>query len=174
MMLLNEYKQWRKELAKTQLKHWEDLPAMNLYVDQLVSVVNDQLTGLHVGQITKSMVNNYVKKGVIMAPVKKKYSAYQLAAVTVIALLKNTYSLDDIKAGFAQVTVNNYPEAVYNRFVDLFNALLREEDFPTNEGIDEANEILMQLVAKSAYQRVLAVHLFSMMNQEQPPVQLKK
>lgn len=174
MMLLNEYKQWRKGLAKTQLKHWEDLPAMNLYVDQLVSVVNDQLTGLHVGQITKSMVNNYVKKGVIMAPVKKKYSAYQLAAVTVIALLKNTYSLDDIKAGFAQVTVNNYPEAVYNRFVDLFNALLREENFPTNEGIDEANEILMQLVAKSAYQRVLAVHLFSMMKQEQPPVQLKK
>lgn len=173
MMLLDEYRLWRKELAKTQLAHWEDLPAMNPYVDQLVSVVNDQLSSLHVGQITKSIINNYVKKGVIMAPVKKKYSAYQLAAVTVIALLKNTYSLDDIKAGFAQVTVNNYPKAVYNRFVDLFNALLREDAFPANEGIDEANETLMRLVAKSAYQRVLAVQLFSMMNQEQPPVQLK-
>lgn len=172
-MLLNEYKQWRKELAKTQLVHWEDLPTMNLYVDQLVSVVNDQLTGLHVGTITKSMINNYVKKGVIMAPVKKKYSAYQLAAVTVIALLKNTYSLDDIKAGFAQLTVNDYPKAVYNRFVDLFNALLCEEPFPKNDGIDEANEALLQLVVKSAYQRVLAVQLFTMMNQQQPPAQLK-
>lgn len=173
-MLLDDFKQWRKELSKTQLLHWEELPTMNLYVDQLVSVVNDQLTGLHVGTITKSMVNNYVKKGVIMAPVKKKYSAYQLAAITVIALLKNTYSLDDIKAGLAQLTVNDYPQAVYNRFVDLFNALLKEESFTKNEGINPANEALLQLVVKSAYQRVLAVQLFSMMNKEQPPAQLKR
>src|SRR5699024_5034903 len=132
-MDLSKYEAWRKRLASSQLRRWEELPELNLYIDQLVAVINDRCASLGVSPVTKSMINNYVKKGVIMAPVKKKYSRYQVAAVMVIALLKNIYPLDAIKAALDQLTINDYPQATYNRFVEHFNALLLEQTPPHSQ-----------------------------------------
>ena len=119
------------------------------------------------------MINNYVKKGVIMAPVKKKYSRYQVAAVMVIALLKNIYPLDAIKAALDQLTINDYPQATYNRFVEHFNALLLEQTPPQGQ-VSPANDELLRLAAQTAYQRMLATKLLAEMQRQQAPVTVKK
>lgn len=173
-MKLDHFEQWKQELAKTQLLHWNELPKMALYVDQMVSLVNDRLSGLGLSPLTKSMVNNYVKKGVIMAPVKKKYSTNQVAAITIITLLKGIYSLDSLQSAFAQLEINDYPQAVYNRFVDLFNALLRGENFPSSGAITDINERLLQLAAHDAYDHLLASQLLQEMQEEQTPTELKR
>lgn len=172
-MDLSKYEAWRKRLASSQLRRWEELPELNLYIDQLVAVINDRCTSLGVSPVTKSMINNYVKKGVIMAPVKKKYSRYQVAAVMVIALLKNIYPLDAIKAALDQLTINDYPQATYNRFVEHFNALLLEQTPPQGQ-VSPANDELLRLAAQTAYQRMLATKLLAEMQRQQAPVTVKK
>lgn len=172
-MDLSKYEAWRKRLASSQLRRWEELPELNLYIDQLVAVINDRCASLGVSPVTKSMINNYVKKGVIMAPVKKKYSRYQVAAVMVIALLKNIYPLDAIKAALDQLTINDYPQATYNRFVEHFNALLLEQT-PPQDQVAPANDELLRLAAQTAYQRMLATKLLAEMQRQQAPVTVKK
>ena len=172
-MDLSKYEAWRKRLASSQLRRWEELPELNLYIDQLVAVINDRCASLGVSPVTKSMINNYVKKGVIMAPVKKKYSRYQVAAVMVIALLKNIYPLDAIKAALDQLTINDYPQATYNRFVEHFNALLLEQT-PPQVQVAPANDELLRLAAQTAYQRMLATKLLAEMQRQQAPVTVKK
>lgn len=173
-MKLDHFKQWQQQLGKTQLLHWNELPDMALYVDQMLSLVNDRLSGLGLSPLSKSMINNYVKKGVIMAPIKKKYSTNQVAAITIINLLKGIYSLDSLQAAFAQVEINDYPQAVYDRFVDLFNALLRGESFPVDGAITEVNEKLLQLAAHDAYDHLLASQLLQEMQASQAPADLKR
>ncbi len=173
-MIEQAFEEWRQGLSKMHLAAWDELPEMNLYVDQVVSYVNDHLAGLQVEPLTKSMVNNYVKKGAIMAPVKKKYTAYQIASLFGIALLKNIYSLDQIKAGIDQLTINNYPKVIYNRFVELFNSHLQETTAPANHLLTPTNEKMLQLVVDTAFQRILTVQLLKEMQKTATPVTPKK
>ena len=173
-MIEQAFEEWRQGLSKMHLAAWDELPEMNLYVDQVVSYVNDHLAGLQVEPLTKSMVNNYVKKGAIMAPVKEKYTAYQIASLFGIALLKNIYSLDQIKAGIDQLTINNYPKVIYNRFVELFNGHLQETTAPDNHLLTPTNEKMLQLVVDTAFQRILTVQLLKEMQKAATPVTPKK
>ena len=47
--------------------------------------------------LTKTMINNYVKNNLIEAPIKKQYSKIQIAKLFVICVLKQVYSMQDIK-----------------------------------------------------------------------------
>ena len=60
---------------------WEELPEIELYLDQVLLYVN-QVTQSTLGPndkgLTASMVNNYVKHGHVAKPIKKKYNAAQV------------------------------------------------------------------------------------------------
>ena len=62
---LEEYQRWQNNLARVRFPRWKELPTLGLYVDQVVAIVNEQLNHLGIEPLTKSMVNNYVKKKVI-------------------------------------------------------------------------------------------------------------
>lgn len=173
-MIKKEFDEWQNNLKKTQLVQWNDLPQMDLYVDQVVSFINDRTVGLNVSPLTKSMINNYVKKGIIMAPVKKKYSAYQVAMLFVVALLKNIYSIDNIKQAVDLMSVDNYPKVLYNRFIELFNARLRGENAPQHSVLTEINEYMMQLVVDTLIHRIMSAQLLKAMSDNEEPVKPTK
>ena len=75
------------------LPRYRELPSVGLYLDQTVQLVNSCFRGFPGVELTPSMVSNYVKKGVISHPVKKKYSREQLASLIYIVLSKNVLSL---------------------------------------------------------------------------------
>ena len=54
-----------------QLPQWKELPDLALYMDQVVSLGNRYLEPIISGPITASMVNSYVKKGLMPKPIKK-------------------------------------------------------------------------------------------------------
>jgi Domain of unknown function (DUF1836). len=66
---------WGKEIETATLPRWKELPDIELYMDQVISLVGKYLTPILPKQeqalLTKSMVNNYVKLELIPAPVKK-------------------------------------------------------------------------------------------------------
>lgn len=78
-----------------------EIPAIQLYVDQIINLVSDKAkTGsprYQDKQLTKTMINNYSKDGLI-TPIKgKKYSKEQIVQILSVYTLKNTLSIGEIK-----------------------------------------------------------------------------
>ena len=63
------------------LPRYAELPQVGLYLDQAVQYVNGCFRAFPGVELTPSMVSNYVKKGIISHPVKKKYTREQLASL---------------------------------------------------------------------------------------------
>ena len=61
---------------------WDELPDMGLYMDQVITYLNDRLSCLYFNEekfVTNSMINNYVKAGLVRRPDKKQYTRNHLA-----------------------------------------------------------------------------------------------
>ena len=92
------------EIKDFHLPRWNELPTIDLYIDQLVSLLEQYLAGYIKNDnekddkiITKTMINNYVKHSVIKPPINKKYNKEHIASLFVIFVLKQVYSINDIK-----------------------------------------------------------------------------
>ena len=65
MSQANALERWINEIAEIHLPRWDELPELDLYMDQVVTLVERYLNPLMSQSkeklLTKSMVNNYVK-----------------------------------------------------------------------------------------------------------------
>ncbi|BAW87611.1 hypothetical protein OS909_09485 [Limosilactobacillus fermentum] len=71
-----------------------------------------------------------------------------------------------------QVTVNNYPMAAYDRFVDLFNAALRNEE-ANKTTLDPAIEELLNLAVVTTIARLKTTALLAVLQEQLPPTKIK-
>lgn len=99
--------------------YWEELPQIELYLDQVLVYVNQVMQKeleTNDSLLTAAMINNYVKKGYLQKPVKKKYGSAQIARLLVISYLKPVFSIQEI--GQAIEAFDQDSETLYNSFVD--------------------------------------------------------
>lgn len=116
---INELEKTLKEYA---LPLWEELPDIELYMDQIITLTEKYLAiyqGVVGGDkiITHSMINNYVKLGFIPAPVKKKYSRIHLAYLILLCTLKQTLDIATIKQIIGVNLSEEEVKNIYNSFV---------------------------------------------------------
>lgn len=78
------------------LPRYAEIPTMGLYLEQTIKYINSHLAPLGCLELTSSMVSNYVKKGLIPAPVKKQYYPEQISYLFFVALAKNLTSMENI------------------------------------------------------------------------------
>ena len=78
------------------LPRYAEIPTMGLYLEQTIKYINSHLAPLGCLELTGSMVSNYVKKGLIPAPVKKQYYPEQISYLFFVALAKNLTSMENI------------------------------------------------------------------------------
>lgn len=101
--LKKELESWSKELSAFHLPKWEELPELDLYMDQVLTLIDRYLSPVIQPEkhtlLTSSMVNNYVKLGLIPAPEKKRYSKQHVAFLVAITLLKQVLTIPEIKEG---------------------------------------------------------------------------
>lgn len=95
--------EWGESLVHFHLPRWDELPELDLYMDQVITLVDRYLTPVirtdkHT-LLTSSMVNNYVKKGMIPPPEKKRYTRRHVAFLVAITLLKQVLTIQEIKDG---------------------------------------------------------------------------
>lgn len=78
-----------------------DIPAIDLYLDQILSLMADKnavsSSRYRERALTKTMVNNYSKNGLISPITGKKYSRAHVVEMLLVYALKNTLSIDEIK-----------------------------------------------------------------------------
>ena len=152
------------DICDLHFPRWEELPDFDIYVDQIVNIIEGKLMVLQFKEdekiLTKSMVNNYVKQGIVDPPIKKRYSRVHIAYLLVVCILKKVYSLDEITKMIA-LQIHKYPiDSSYNYFLDEFEQCLKsiikkepiehvEASFYDNEGtVILCQEIILSVAYK--------------------------
>ena len=145
-------------IMKVHIPRWNELPEIDLYLDQVVNYLEKYLGQYNANKedkiITKTMINNYVKQGIMPAPEKKKYSKKHIAYLIVICVLKQVYSIGDI-GKLISLTIQYFElSKAYNRFcanleVSVKNVFSRKE-FPNTEKMTEEQYLLKNVVQSVA------------------------
>ncbi len=150
-----------KEIKDFHLPRWNELPNIDLYIDQLVCLLEEYLSGYIKSDnekdekiITKTMINNYVKQDIIKPPINKKYNKEHVASLFVIFVLKQVYSISDIKK-LIRLAIETSPiEQAYNRFCSELEKAIRivfaEKNYVKNSKLSEEQYILRNVVQSFA------------------------
>ena len=158
-----QYEQWEQKLKQVELPLWADLPKFELYMDQLVALVNETLGPIGIDKVTPAMINNYVKNKAIMAPVKRKYQTMQVADLILISLLKPAFSLETIRHGIDQVTANIYPQQAYDTCIKRLMFSFKNMDSRNSRALEEKNlnDKLMQVAVNVIIDRIQSEKLLA-------------
>lgn len=152
-----------------------EIPNIDLYVDQIINLIAEkQKQGSErylERQLTKTMINNYSKDGLI-TPVKgKKYNKEQILQMLTVYTLKGTLSIGEIKRllGGAYAVDGFDGDALrefYDRYIDIKNSnksyvQSTVEQIVEQNGFDVGNDIdyistVCTLVSLSAQLRNIA------------------
>lgn len=115
------------KIIKHKLPYWDELPEIDLYMDQVVALMEKYMS-FHKNDenakiITNSMINNYVKLGIMPAPVRKKYSKEHIAYLIIICCLKQALPISDIKDLIEIRVKRTSIEETLNFFSDLYDSV---------------------------------------------------
>lgn len=115
------------DVNKFHIPKWNELPNIDLYMDQVLNYIENYLNEYIKSDekfITKTMINNYVKQGILEPPINKKYNKIHIAKLFVICILKQVYSISEIKELITLALEINSAENGYNRFCDYLTEAL--------------------------------------------------
>jgi len=106
----------------------EEIPTIDLYLDQITSLVSEKRRDaspmFEDRVLTKTMINNYSKDG-LLSPIKgKKYTKEQILQMLLVYEMKNTLSIGEIKRILQNVyALPEYDaqmlEQIYRRYLEI-------------------------------------------------------
>ncbi|MDE6889189.1 MAG: DUF1836 domain-containing protein [Eubacterium sp.] len=92
----------------------DDIPNIDLYMDQVTTFMNEQLAATRRYPddkiLTKTMINNYTKNNLLPPPDKKKYSKEHLLTLIFIYYFKGILSISDIQHLLNPITDRYFSE----------------------------------------------------------------
>ncbi|MER2292780.1 DUF1836 domain-containing protein [Aerococcus viridans] len=127
-----EFENWVKSLDDVSMPRWEEITDIPLYMDQLIAVVTQYLEPFQIFSsdkkpVTSSMVNNYVKLGLIPKPIKRHYSKRHIAYLIVITLFKEVISIQDIRRVLIFLAQSQGNSNAYNQFCALLEITIKRK-----------------------------------------------
>ena len=114
----------RASVQSFRLPKFEEIPDIGLYLDQTVKYIGEYFAPLQSITLTPSMVSNYVKRGLIANPVKKRYDRTHIAYLFFIATAKTVLSLEDIQSLITLQKGTYDAETAYQYFCREFENIL--------------------------------------------------
>lgn len=85
-----------KDLEKLIPESWDKLPDLDLYMDQVLSLIERTKLIEDGHTLTSSMVNNYAKQGLLPRAKGKRYTKEHLMLLTIISQLKQVYGVSEL------------------------------------------------------------------------------
>jgi len=149
------------KIKKFHIPRWRELPIVDLYIDQVVSLLENSLSEYIKNDndkndkvITKTMINNYVKHNIMKPPINKKYNKEHLAYLFVVFILKQIYSIGEIKK-LIDLAINTSPiEKAYDLFCYEVEKAIKltfaRKDYSDNNKLTEEQYILRSAVKSFA------------------------
>lgn len=123
----------------------EEIPSIKQYADQVTELLNSKLHHRRKGDessiaVSKAMINNYTKNGLLNPSDKKKYNKNHIILLSLIFHLKQVLSLDDIKTIFNPILKNLESPDIKESILpldDIYKAFL---EFQKEEYFDTCND----------------------------------
>lgn len=122
------------------------IPDIGLYMDQVIAYLRNQLAECRRSDddkiMTKTMINNYAKNGLIPPPEKKKYTSEHVMILVLLFYYKNFLSMSDIDKLLSPVIKEHYKNKDSSvQFGDVFHEIfskLTDARGVLDKSIDEA------------------------------------
>ena len=127
---------WREKMISYSFPRWQELPEIDLYMDQVVGYLSQKLAVFYDTDddgcsITATMINNYVKQKIIPSPVKKRYGRAAVSALMVLFCAKQVLSIglcgaliEQCRARASDLDGDAAAESFHNRFCHVFEEVL--------------------------------------------------
>lgn len=119
------------QLAEIDYVHPEDIPNIDLYMDQVLTFLEKELGTVREATedkaMTKTMVNNYTKNQLMPAPEKKKYSRDHMLNLIFIYYFKNFLGLKDIKSILDPINDKYFGDNEGLDFFDIYSNMVGYE-----------------------------------------------
>lgn len=150
-MKLDEIKQEFKELNLDNQLELEEIPEIDLYMDQVIQLFdgkfNDSKRNEEDKALTKTMINNYAKGKLLMSVKNKKYSKEHLILMSLIYNLKGSLSINDIKSSLDTIVKTldkdeEYPiRNLYKEYLDIYKKDYTLVEESLEEKVKEIKEV---------------------------------
>lgn len=130
----------REEMLAYHCPRWNDWPNIDLYMDQVVSLLEESVSGFYSADqqkpVTPMMINNYVKQKIILPSKNKKYNREHLSQLYMLFLLKQVLSLTEICDGIAHMLKERSIAESYDYFCGEIEASISKAFNDSNESRD--------------------------------------
>jgi len=126
-----ELKKIVEELTSFEQLSYEKIPDIDLYMDQVTTFIEEKLHYIKRRDkddaLTKTMINNYTKAGILIPPNKKRYSKDNMVLIVLTYYLKQILSINDIELLLSPIVEliksgKDYSlelEEIYNTFIKI-------------------------------------------------------
>lgn len=166
---------WVESVLRYDPISWDRLPELELYMDQVITLMNKELEPFAVSGerlLTPSMINNYVKDGVLPRPNQKKYSREHLSRLLMVCMLKSVLSLPQIDATLRGLTATQPIDMLYQDFADAQSIALQEVAERISSLSDPGEETMYQLAIGLALEanarRIAAARILDCLRPQEP------
>jgi DNA-binding transcriptional MerR regulator len=133
------------ELKKIDYVKPEDIPNIDLYMDQVTTFMDSQLAASKRHEndkiLTKTMINNYAKNNLLPPPEKKKYTKEHVLALIFIYYFKSILSISDIQSILNPITDKYFGKNKPFRLEDIYKEVFSLEH-------EETQNIMKDLAKK--------------------------
>ncbi len=148
---------------------WNELPEFELYMDQVIALAEKYLSALspdNKGLLTPSMINNYVKSGVLPPPKNKKYNRTHLAMLMIICAMKSVLEISAISDIIGKSIAAGNIENVLDTFAEMYETALAKSAKKAHiaAAASESDHILGMIAIENALHasaaRTVAMHAY--------------
>lgn len=150
------------DLLKFKLPKEDEIPTIPLYMDQvtgyLEDIFKDQKRHNDEKILTKTMINNYVKAGLIQSPEKKKYNQSQIKELMMIYMLKGVLQIQEIEK---ILKIEEDSSNLYE-LIEKTDANLRMNfDIPEGNDVEKIIQLLLSSHLQKKYAELLIDQLLT-------------
>lgn len=157
--MIDSEKLLKKVIENINIIDEKDIPAIDLYMDQITTFMDKHLAKSKRYEddkiLTKTMINNYAKNDLLPSPVKKRYSKEHVIFLIFIYYFKSYLSINDIKTilepiaseyfgNSADITI----EEIYNGVCSMENTLKSEIESDILSKIKLSQEYFADVASK--------------------------
>lgn len=166
-----------------------EIPDLEIYMDQLTTYLDKRL-GFYNREaggafVTRSMVNNYSKAGLLPPPVSKRYSRVHIMLLSLVCQLKRLFTIQDLGRLLDPVAgQEGEAESLYSRFLTAQREAFAQTPQMAGRLLDSLEEkdearakaaLVTQLAVRAQRDLLLAERILDTMGpQEEKPKKEKK
>lgn len=149
---------------------WDNLPDIDLYMDQVVSYLSRQTVGGKAPSMTSAMINNYVKDELLPRACGKRYHREHLVYLTAVGLLKNVLTVKDMKLLLDNAITEGEEEAFYAHFLQLVDEAFSGTNTALDSNLSEESlaEAALVFALYSCAAKTVCEHLLSVLRERNP------